>query len=101
MGGRGLRIERMCALRKLIAEGKHPNCRTMAEKLEVSPKTVQRDLDFMRDRMGLPIAYDQAKFGFAFTAPVTEFPRRGDFRGGGGGALHRAKGAAGAWGDGF
>jgi predicted DNA-binding transcriptional regulator YafY len=30
----------------------------LAEELEVSVKTVQRDMEFMRDRLNLPIAAD-------------------------------------------
>ena len=41
---------------------------------EVSTKTIQRDNDFMRDRLGLPIEYDQLHFGFVYTEPVTHFP---------------------------
>jgi len=44
------------------------------DELEVSTKTIQRDIDFMRDRMGLPIEYDQLQFGFFYTEPVTNFP---------------------------
>ena len=28
----------------------------------------------MRDRLGLPIEYDQLHFGFVYTEPVTHFP---------------------------
>lgn len=51
-----------------------PNCRKLAAELEVSGKTIQRDIDFMRDQLGLPIEYDQLHFGFAYTEPVTSFP---------------------------
>lgn len=51
-----------------------PNCRKVAEELEVSSKTVQRDIDFMRDRLALPIAYDSVRCGFHYTEPVTSFP---------------------------
>jgi len=51
-----------------------PNCRTIARELEVSPKTIQRDIDFMRDRLGLPIDYDAKRFGFYYTEAVTGFP---------------------------
>jgi predicted DNA-binding transcriptional regulator YafY len=64
----------MLRLHRLLETGKFPNCRTLAAELEVSSKTIQRDIDFLRDRMGLPIAYDQLKFGFRYTAPVTHFP---------------------------
>jgi len=58
---------------KLIA-GDFPNCRKLSDELEVSAKTIQRDVDFMRDRLGLPIEYDQLHFGFVYTEPVTHFP---------------------------
>jgi len=51
-----------------------PNCRKLAEELEVSAKTIQRDIDFMRDRLGLPIEYDPLAFGFYYTEAVTSFP---------------------------
>ena len=64
----------MMRLQQLITTEKFPNCRTLAEKLEVSTKTVQRDIDFMRDRLEMPIEYNQTEFGFYFTKPVTHFP---------------------------
>ena len=54
--------------------GSLPNCRKLAEELEVSSKTVQRDIDFMRDRLGLPIEYDPLRFGYHYTEEVTSFP---------------------------
>lgn len=57
-----------------LKAGAFPNCRKLADELEVSSKTIQRDLDFMRDRLGLPIEYDQLHFGFFYTEPVTSFP---------------------------
>ena len=57
-----------------LMDGKFPNCRKLARELEVSSKTVMRDIDFMRDRLGLPIEYDQLQFGFRYTEPVTHFP---------------------------
>jgi proteasome accessory factor B len=64
----------MIEMHRELAAGRFPNCRKLAERLEVSAKTVQRDIDFMRDRMGLPIEYDQLHFGFYYTEPVVSFP---------------------------
>lgn len=50
------------------------NCRQLARELEVSYKTVQRDLDFMRDQLGLPIDYDARAHGFYYRSPVAQFP---------------------------
>ncbi len=57
-----------------LKAGDYPNCRKVAEDLEVSSKTTQRDIDFMRDRLGLPIEYDALRFGFYYTEEVTSFP---------------------------
>jgi proteasome accessory factor B len=67
-------MARMRQLHQQLQAGRFPNCRKLADELEVSTKTIQRDIDFMRDRLGLPIAYDQLHFGFAYTEKVTSFP---------------------------
>jgi predicted DNA-binding transcriptional regulator YafY len=67
-------LERMRKLHQALQANRYPNCRTLAVALEVSPKTIQRDIDFMRDQWNMPIAYDQLKFGFYYSAPVTHFP---------------------------
>jgi len=64
----------MMRLHERLKAGAFPNCRKLADELEVSTKTIQRDIDFMRDRLGLPIEYDQLHFGFVYTEPVTSFP---------------------------
>ncbi len=51
-----------------------PNATTLARELEVSTKSIQRDLDFMRDRLALPIEYHPQKFGYYYTGEVTAFP---------------------------
>ena len=67
-------LERMMRMHERIRAGRYPNCRKLADELEVSSKTVQRDIDFMRYRLGLPIEYDQLHFGFYYTEPVANFP---------------------------
>jgi predicted DNA-binding transcriptional regulator YafY len=67
-------MERMWRIHQELAGGEYPNCRRLAESLEVSSKTVMRDIDFMRDRLGLPLAYDPVRHGFHYTASVKEFP---------------------------
>ena len=67
-------LERMMRMHQKLKAGRYPNCRKLADELEVSAKTVQRDIDFMRYRLGLPIEYDQLHFGFYYTEPVSSFP---------------------------
>ena len=57
-----------------LRAGSFPNCRKIAEEIEVSSKTIQRDIDFMRDRLGLPIEYHPTRFGFHYTEEVASFP---------------------------
>ena len=57
-----------------IASGSYPNASTMARELEVSTKSIQRDLEFMRDRLNLPLEYDGSRFGYYYTEPVSSFP---------------------------
>ena len=58
----------------VIAAGKHPNATTLARELEVTTKTIQRDLEFMRDRMNLPLEYVAAHNGYVYTEEVEAFP---------------------------
>jgi proteasome accessory factor B len=67
-------LERMMSIHARLKAGRFPNCRKIAEELEVSPKTIQRDIDFMRYRLALPIEYDPLRFGFYYTEAVTSFP---------------------------
>ncbi|MEX1116334.1 MAG: hypothetical protein WEB53_13870, partial [Akkermansiaceae bacterium] len=67
-------MERMWRIHQEISAGEYPNCRQLSARLEVSAKTVMRDLEFMRDRLGLPLEYDAVKHGFYYTAPVQDFP---------------------------
>jgi proteasome accessory factor B len=64
----------MMRIHAQLKAGDFPNCRRIADELEVSSKTIQRDIDFMRDRLGLPIEYDALRFGFRYTEEVASFP---------------------------
>jgi proteasome accessory factor B len=64
----------MTVLHARLQNAAYPNCRKLAAELEVSTKTIQRDIDFMRDQLGLPIQYDRAHLGFFYAEPVTSFP---------------------------
>jgi proteasome accessory factor B len=64
----------MMRLHSAIQAGTHPNATALAAELEVSTKTVQRDLDFMRDRLGLPLEFDYRLNGYRYTEPVEAFP---------------------------
>ena len=42
--------------------------KTLREELEVSPATLKRDLDYLRDRLGAPIEYDRFSNGYRLGA---------------------------------
>jgi predicted DNA-binding transcriptional regulator YafY len=67
-------LERMLKIHQAIKGGKFPNARTLSKELEVSERSVARDLVFMRDRMGLPLAYNELQHGFYYTEEVEGFP---------------------------
>ncbi|GAB4168178.1 MAG: WYL domain-containing protein [Terrimicrobiaceae bacterium] len=64
----------MLRIHERLAAGRYPNCAGLAVELEVSAKTVQRDIDFMRDQLLLPVGYDAVRHGFYYTKPVSQFP---------------------------
>jgi predicted DNA-binding transcriptional regulator YafY len=64
----------MLRIHQALQSGNYPNATTLAAELEVSEKSIQRDLDFMRDRMQLPIEYNGSRFGYYYTQEVSSFP---------------------------
>ncbi len=90
-------LARMLRLHEWLVANRYPNCRRMGEEFEVSAKTVQRDVNFMRDQMRLPIEYDKRRFGFHYTGPVNGFPAVGIAMEETSGPLFEASGATGHW----
>ncbi len=68
-------LERMMRFHNLIKEESFPNCSKLAQEFEVTVRTVMRDLDFMRDRLNLPIEFNTQRNGFFYTEPVEQFPQ--------------------------
>lgn len=64
----------MLRIHQSVQSGRFPNATQLATELEVSTKSIHRDIDFMRDRLELPIEYHPQKFGYHYTAEVTAFP---------------------------
>jgi proteasome accessory factor B len=64
----------MLRIHQLLQSDKFPNATKLAAELEVSTKSIQRDLDFMRDRMSLPIEFDRSRNGYHYTGEVEAFP---------------------------
>ena len=65
---------RMLQIHDMVQRGNYPNSTSLSKKLEVTTKTIHRDIAFMRDRFTLPIEYDALRNGYHYTAPVDSFP---------------------------
>ncbi|MBU6180032.1 MAG: WYL domain-containing protein [Verrucomicrobia bacterium] len=67
-------IERIFAIHEAIRRGHFPNCRTLSEQIGVTRKTIQRDVTFMQQDLGLPLRYDELRHGYHYARPVNAFP---------------------------
>jgi predicted DNA-binding transcriptional regulator YafY len=67
-------LERMLRIHQSIQSGDYPSVPVLAEQLEVSQKTIHRDLEFMRDRLQLPLEFDRLRVGWHYTQEVSAFP---------------------------
>lgn len=58
---------------RLVAR-RYPNRPQLAKALEVDVRTVSRYLDYMRDRLNLPLEWDPVRRGYHYTKPVDRLP---------------------------
>ena len=58
---------RLQAIHHAIKDGRRPNASTLARDLAVSTKTVQRDLDYLRDELQAPLEYDRQENGYRYS----------------------------------
>lgn len=61
-------------IHQLIQAAGFPNATRMAREIEVSTKTIHRDIEFMRDRLNLPVEFNPQRQGYYYTAEVSAFP---------------------------
>jgi len=57
-----------------ISTGAYPNCFRLSKDWEVSPKTIQRDIDYLRDELAAPIEYSAQHRGFFYTERTWRLP---------------------------
>jgi len=67
-------LERMLRIHDELRRGALVNCTKLMKTLEVSRKTILRDIAFMRDRLDLPVEFDPRIQAYRYTEPVTAFP---------------------------
>jgi predicted DNA-binding transcriptional regulator YafY len=66
--------ERFLWFQNEVKNNKYPNTKALAEHFEITRKTAQRDIEFMRDRMGAPLVYIPDQRGFAYEDNTYELP---------------------------
>lgn len=67
-------LRRLLGLDRLIRAGRYPNSSSVAAELEVYPRTVLRDLEFLRDSLGAPLAFCRKRNGYFCTTPGYSLP---------------------------
>jgi predicted DNA-binding transcriptional regulator YafY len=67
-------LERVFWIDKEIRANRYPNATNIAGHFEVTTKTAQRTLDYMRDRLRLPLGYSAEHRGWYYTEPAYALP---------------------------
>lgn len=67
-------ILRILRIHQMIRERRYPNVPGLARLLEVSRRTVQRDIEFLRDQMGAPLAFNPLEGGYEYTEEGFNLP---------------------------
>ena len=67
-------LERMLRIHQALQAGGFPNASKLAREVEVSTKTIHRDIEFMRDRLNLPIEFAPSNNGYFYDGEVNAFP---------------------------
>lgn len=67
-------LQRMLRIHDELRRNTLTNCTKLVKMLEVSRKTVVRDIAFMRDQLDLPIEFDPLIQAYRYTHPVNAFP---------------------------
>lgn len=58
---------RLLKIDALIREQKFPSIKRLAAEFEVSSRTIERDIEFLKDRYNAPIQYDPQNRGYIYT----------------------------------
>jgi predicted DNA-binding transcriptional regulator YafY len=73
MGAKNI-YERFVWFDHQVRAKKYPNATSLSEQFEISSKTAQRDIDFMRDRLLCPLDYDSSQKGYYYGDETFSLP---------------------------
>ncbi len=68
-------LERFIWFDGRLRQKRFPNASHLAEQFEISHKTAQRDICFLRDRAHAPLVYDHSHKGYYYTEAAFDLPR--------------------------
>jgi predicted DNA-binding transcriptional regulator YafY len=57
-----------------VRRKKYPNTSGLSREFEISVKTAQRDIEFMRDRLNCPLVYDVSLKGYHYEDETFSLP---------------------------
>jgi proteasome accessory factor B len=65
---------RLLFIDQKIRQGRYPNCSSLAQEWEVSRKTIQRDIEYMRYQLDAPLEYSAKHRGYLYTEEQFTLP---------------------------
>jgi predicted DNA-binding transcriptional regulator YafY len=68
------RLFRLHTIHRKLCAGHRFSAPSMAEEVEVDTRTVQRDIEYMRDLLDAPIVWDRAMRSYRYSEPCFELP---------------------------
>lgn len=70
-------LTRMLAIDQYIRGNHFPDCADLAELVHVDRRMILNDIDFMRKKLGAPVAYDKSRKGYYYKKSWVLFPELG------------------------
>ncbi len=67
-------LERQMDIDRRIRDGEFPSVPFLSAEWEVDERTIKRDVEFMRERLGAPIEYDRKRRGYCYSEPSWSIP---------------------------
>jgi len=64
-----VRIRRILMIDEAVRSGSYPTIAKLARKAEVTKRTIERDIEYLRDMYNAPIEYDREKRGYYYSEP--------------------------------
>ena len=67
-------LKRMKVIDQALRAGRWPTDKSLAAELEADPRTIRRDLEFMRDQLQAPIKFSRAQRGYYYSDHTYRLP---------------------------